>query len=194
MANSNTQGFGLIPVGTLGSTPSTQGQGAYKIDAGYSAAVIYHGAPVVSASGYVVEGTVVTTGTTGNCGVLNGIFYNAATTLKPTWNNGYITAVTPANSEDTTAFVLDNPFQLFEIATDDAITQAGHMQTFNMNAVSGSTTTGQSSNTIDIASTNATNYSWRLVRLADDPSNSDITAAYTSVIVQSNLNEFLRKL
>ena len=194
MANSNTQGFGLIPVGTLGSTPSTQGQGAYKIDAGYSAAVIYHGAPVVSAAGYVVEGTVVTSGTTGNCGVLNGIFYNAATTLKPTWDNGYITAVTPANSEDTTAFVLDNPFQLFEIATDAAITQAGHMQTFNMNAVSGSTTTGQSTNTIDIASTNATNYSWRVVRLADDPSNSDITAAYTSVIVQSNLNEFLRKL
>ena len=193
MANSNTQGFGLIPVGTLGSTPSTQGQGAYKIDAGYSAAVIYHGAPVVSASGYVVEGTVVTSGTTGNCGVLNGIFYNAATTFKPTWDNGYITAVTPANSEDTTAFVLDNPFQLFEIATDAAITQAGHMQTFNMNAVSGSTTTGQSSNTLDINSTNATNYSWRLVRLADDPSNSDITAAYTSVIVQSNLNEFLRK-
>ena len=194
MANSNTQGFGLIPVGTLGSTPSTQGQGAYKIDAGYSAAVIYHGAPVVSAAGYMTEGTVVTTGTTSMCGVLNGIFYNAATTLKPTWANGYLTAITPANSEDTTAFVLDNPFQLFEIATDDAITQAGHMQTFNMNAVSGSTTTGQSSNTLDIDSTNATNYSWRLVRLADDPSNSDITAAYTSVIVQSNLNEFLRKL
>ncbi len=194
MANSNTQGFGLIPVGTLGNTPSTQGQSAYKIDAGYSAAVIYHGAPVVSAAGYATEGTVVTTGTTANFGVLNGIFYNAATTLKPTWANGYLTAITPANSEDTTAFVLDNPFQLFEIATDDAITQAGHMQTFNMNAVSGSTTTGQSSNTLDINSTNATNYSWRLVRLADDPSNSDITAAYTSVIVQSNLNEFLRKL
>jgi len=193
MANSNTQGFGLIPVGTLGNTPSTQGQSAYKIDAGYSAAVIYHGAPVVSAAGYATEGTVVTTGTTANFGVLNGIFYNAATTLKPTWANGYLTAITPANSEDTTAFVLDNPFQLFEIATDDAITQAGHMETYNLNAVSGSTTTGQSSNTIDIASTNATNYSWRLVRLADDPSNSDITAAYTSVIVQSNLNEFLRK-
>ena len=193
MANSNTQGYGLIPVGTLGNTPSTQGQSAYKIDAGYSAAVIYHGAPVVSAAGYATEGTVVTTGTTANFGVLNGIFYNAATTLKPTWANGYLTAITPANSEDTTAFVLDNPFQLFEISTDDAITQAGHMETYNMNAVSGSTTTGQSSNTLDINSTNATNYSWRLVRLADDPSNSDITAAYTSVIVQSNLNEFLRK-
>ena len=191
MANSNTQGYGLIPVGTLGNTPSTQGQSAYKIDAGYSAAVIYHGAPVVSAAGYMTEGTVVTTGTTSMCGVLNGIFYNAATTLKPTWNNGYITAVTPANSEDTTAFVLDNPFQLYEIATDAAITQAGHMETYNLNAVSGSTTTGQSSNTLDIGSTHATNYSWRLVRLADDPSNNTITAAYTSVIVVPNLNEFV---
>ena len=191
MANSNTQGYGLIPVGTLGNTPSTQGQSAYKIDAGYSAAVIYHGAPVVSAAGYMTEGTVVTTGTTSMCGVLNGIFYNAATTLKPTWNNGYITAVTPANSEDTTAFVLDNPFQLYSIATDDALTQAKHMQTFNMNAVAGSTTTGQSSNTIDVGSENATTYSWRVLRVADDPSNSDITAAYLSVIVVSNLNEFV---
>ena len=190
MANSNTQGYGLIPVGTLGNTPSTQGQSAYKIDAGYSAAVIYHGAPVVSAAGYMTEGTVVTTGTTSMCGVLNGIFYNAATTLKPTWNNGYLTAITPANSEDTTAFVLDNPFQLFEISTDDAITQAGHMETYNMNAVSGSTTTGQSSNTLDIDSEHATNYSWRVLRIADDPSNSDITAAYLSVVVVANLNEF----
>jgi hypothetical protein len=195
MANSNTQGFGLIPVGTLGSTPSTQGQGAFKIDAGYSAANIYHGAPVVSAAGYMTEGTVVTTGVTGNCGVLNGIFYNAATTLKPTWSNGYIATITPANSEDTTAFVLDNPFQLFEIGTDSAITQAGFMETYNMNAVSGNNTTEQSTNTLDIdGQTHATNYSWRVVRLAEDPSNSDITAAYCSVIVQSNLNEFLRKL
>tara|TARA_R110000764_G_C10847019_1_gene364886 strand:+ start:64 stop:648 length:585 start_codon:yes stop_codon:yes gene_type:complete len=191
MANSNTQGYGLIPVGTLGNTPSTQGQSAYKIDAGYSAAVIYHGAPVVSAAGYMTEGTVVTTGTTSMCGVLNGIFYNAATTLKPTWANGYLTAITPANSEDTTAFVLDNPFQLYEIATDAAIPQSGHMQTFNLNAVAGSSTTGQSSNTLDIGSTHATNYSWRLVRLADDPSNNTITAAYTSVIVVPNLNEFV---
>ena len=34
MANSNTAGFGLISAGTVGSTPSTQGQGKYYIDAG----------------------------------------------------------------------------------------------------------------------------------------------------------------
>ena len=192
MANSNTQGYGLIPTGTLGSTPSTQGQGAYKIDAAYGT-TIYHGAPVISAAGYATEGTVVTTGTTGMFGVLNGIFYNAATTLKPTWSNGYIATITPANSEDTTAFILDNPWQLYAVSCDTALTQAKHMETFNMNAVSGSSISEQSTNTLDIDSEHATNYSWRVIRIAEDPSNSDITAAYLSVIVISNLNEFARK-
>ena len=34
MANRNTAGFGLISAGTVGSTPATQGQGKYYIDAG----------------------------------------------------------------------------------------------------------------------------------------------------------------
>ena len=34
MANRNTQGFGLIPAGTMGGSPSIQGQGKYKIAAG----------------------------------------------------------------------------------------------------------------------------------------------------------------
>ena len=33
MANSNTVGFGLIAAGTIGSTPATQGQGKYYIEA-----------------------------------------------------------------------------------------------------------------------------------------------------------------
>jgi len=189
MANSNTQGYGLIPVSTLGSSPSTQGQSAYKIAAAVGTS-IYNGAPVKSAAGYVVEGTNVTTGTNSQMGVLNGIFYNAATTLKPTWANAYIATITPANSEDTTAFILDNPWQNYQIATDDAFAQTKHMQTFNMNAAAGSSVTGKSSNTIDVASENATTYSWRVLRIADDPSNSDITAAYLSLVVVANLNEF----
>ena len=40
MANRNTQGFGLIAAGALGSTPATSGQGKYKIDAGYANYII----------------------------------------------------------------------------------------------------------------------------------------------------------
>ena len=68
-------------------------------------------------SGYVVGGN----GSAADIiGVLNGIFFNAATTLKPTFSNFYKATITPANSEDTTAFVIDDPFQQYVVGADDA--------------------------------------------------------------------------
>ena len=185
MANSNTQGFGLIAAGTLGSTPATSGQGKYYIDANY-ATTIYSGGQVSSAAGYVTEGQQTADNPT--LGVLNGIFYNAATTLKPTWSNHYV-QVTPANSEDITAFVYDNPQQLYTVSTDDTVAQAGFLETYDMNVSAGSTTTGKSSATLDIGDTSADAASWRLIRSAEDPSNQDITVAYASVVVVPNLIE-----
>ena len=184
MANSNTQGFGLIAAGTLGSTPSTQGQGKYFIDANY-ATTIYSGGAVASLAGYIIEGQTTDAPV---LGVLNGIFYNAATTLKPTWSNHYV-QVTPANSEDIDAFVFDNPQQQYVVATDAAVTQAGFLETYDMNTTAGSTTTGKSSATLDIGDTSNDAASWRLLRSAEDPENQDITAAYASVIVVPNLIE-----
>jgi len=185
MANSNTQGFGLIAAGTLGSTPATSGQGKYYIDANY-ATTIYSGGQVSSAAGYVTEGQQTADNPT--LGVLNGIFYNAATTLKPTWSNHYV-QVTPANSEDITAFVYDNPQQQYVVSTDDTVAQAGFLETYDMNVSAGSTTTGKSSATLDIGDTSADSASWRLIRSAEDPSNQDITVAYASVVVVPNLIE-----
>ena len=184
MANSNTQGFGLIAAGTLGSTPSTQGQGKYYIDANY-ATTLYSGGAVASAAGYIVDGQTTDAPI---LGVLNGIFYNAATTLKPTWSNHYV-QVTPANSEDITAFVYDNPQQQYVVSTDDTVAQAGFLETYDMNTTSGSTSTGKSNATLDILDTSADAASWRLLRLAEDPENQDITAAYASVVVVPNLIE-----
>ena len=183
MANRNTQGFGLIPAGTLGSTPATSGQGKYKIDAGY-ATTIFHGAAVASSAGYIVEGQGTATPV---LGVLNGIFYNAATTLKPTFANHYV-QVTPANSEDIDAFVFDNPQQQYVVATDAAVAQAGYLETYDMNTTAGSTTTGKSSATLDIGDTSADAASWRLLRSAEDPEN-DENAAFRSVVVVANLIE-----
>ena len=185
MANRNTQGFGLVPAGTLGSTPATSGQGKYKIDAGY-ATTIYNGGAVASAAGYIIEGQGTDTPI---LGVLNGIFYNAATTLKPTFANAYIATITPANSEDTDAFVFDNPQQQYVVATDATVAQAGFLETYDMNVSAGSTTTGKSSATLDIGDTSADAASWRLLRSAEDPENEDIGAAFASVVVVANLLE-----
>ena len=183
MANRNTQGFGLVAAGTLGQTPATSGTGKYKIDAGY-ATTIYHGGAVASSAGYIIDGQTTDAPI---LGVLNGIFYNAATTLKPTFSNHYV-QVTPANSEDIDAFVFDNPQQQYVVATDDSVAQSGYLETYDMNTSAGSTSTGQSSATLDIGDTSADAASFRLLRSAEDPEN-DENAARRSVVVCINLIE-----
>ena len=185
MANRNTQGFGLVPAGTLGSTPATSGQGKYKIDAG-STTTLYHGGAVASDAGYIVDGQTTDAPI---LGVLNGIFYNDATTLKPTFANFYKQPITPANSEDIDAFVFDNPQQQYVVATDATVAQAGFLETYDMNTSAGSDTTGQSSATLDIGDTSADAASFRLLRVAEDPENEDISAAFASVVVCINLIE-----
>ena len=95
MANRNTSGFGLIAAGTIGSTPATQGQGKYYIDAG-ATVDLFQGSAVKSSAGYIITAQAAITNTC--IGVFNGIFYNASTTLKPTWANWYNQPITPANS------------------------------------------------------------------------------------------------
>ena len=190
MANRNTAGFGLIAQGTVGSTPATQGQGKYYIDAAYDKS-LYQGTAVQSKVGYIKVGQNGATDKT--IGVLNGIFYNAATTQKPTWANHYAQPITPANSEDITAFVIDNPLQLFVASVDAAVTQANYGKTYGLTTgdPGGSTTSGQSSAEVIVAGVSATANSWRLIRTAEDPENNDITAANCSVIVCQNLNQYL---
>jgi len=193
MANRNSAGFGFIAAGTLGNTPATSGLSEYFIDANTSGD-IFNGEAVQVTAGYIVTAEDAATAET--VGVLYGIFYNAATTLKPTFASWYDGAITPANSEDIKAFVNDNPFQLYNVATDAevATTIAGahaiYLDTFSVNT-GGSTTTGRSNTTLDIGETHATNDTWRLIRSAEDPENSDLTAAYCTVVVIQNLNQYI---
>ena len=193
MANKNEAGFGFIPAGTLGNTPSTQGLSEYFIDAA-TAGDTFNGEAVRVTAGYIV--TAEDSATAETVGVLQGIFYNAATTLKPTFASWYDGAITPANSEDIKAYVNDNPFQLYNVATDDAVAttivgaHAIYLDTFDVNT-GGSTTTGRSNTTLDIGDTHATNDTWRLIRSAEDPENSDLTAAYCTVVVIQNLNQYI---
>jgi len=193
MANRNSAGFGFIAAGTLGNTPATSGLSEYFIDANTSGDT-FNGEAVQVTAGYIVTAEDAATAET--VGVLYGIFYNAATTLKPTFASWYDGAITPANSEDIKAYVNDNPFQLYNVATDAEVAttivgaHAIYLDTFDVNT-GGSTTTGRSNTTLDIGDTHATNNTWRLIRSAEDPENSDLTAAYCTVVVIQNLNQYI---
>jgi len=187
MANRNTSGFGLIAAGTIGSTPATQGQGKYYIDAG-ATADLFQGTAVKSSAGYIITAQAAITNTC--IGVFNGIFYNAATTLKPTWANWYNQPITPANSEDLTCFVIDNPTQLFVGSIDATALQAEYGKTYGLTVTAaGSEISGQSSSTLTYSTRHATANQWRLVRSAEDPENNE-AAAYRSVVVAHNLNQY----
>ena len=69
------------------------------------------------------------------------------------------------------------------------MTQAGFLETYDMNASAGSTSTGKSTSTLNIGVTGADSKSLRLLRSAEDPENEDITAAFCSVVVCPNLIE-----
>ena len=147
MANLNTAGFGLIAAGTIGSTPATQGQGKYYIETAYATS-IFQGASVLMKAGYVNQGQAVVTQK--SIGIFNGCFYNAATTLKPTWANHWVGLTAPANSENAQAFVIDNRDQLFVGVGAAAVPQTNIGKTCGLTVVlaaaltGGSTISGQS--------------------------------------------------
>ena len=190
MANRNTSGFGLIAAGTVGSTPATQGQGKYYVEAADSDD-LFQGCTVRMKDGYIVEAS--STATFATIGVFNGIFYNASTTLKPTWANWYNQPITPANSENITCFVLDNPFQLFVGSASGAVTQAnvGRTVSFAAAVPTGSELSGQCSNTMLISGIDDKVQQWRIIRSAEDPQNNDITQNFCSFVFAQNLGQYL---
>jgi len=222
MANRNTQGFGLIPSGTLGGTPSTGGQNKYKIDSGYGSS-IYLGQPVQYDTaggandnpGYIINGQDAITRST--IGVFNGCFYTDATTNKPTFSSYFPRTTAPANSEDIDAFIIDNPFQQYNVqlsarlgANADAA-QAEMGKTLGLtvsangagSANSGSTLSGQSNSQLTVGTaSNAVANQWRLLRVAEDPENEDLIttpqtnaalanfSGYATVVVVANLSQW----
>ena len=196
MANRNEAGFGLIPSMVAGNTPSTHGMSKYEIDAAESNA-IFNGEPVkvdISAS---TGGYIVTAGAgTAAVGTLGGVFFTAAGTLKPTFSNFYPASTTPANSEDVTAFIYDNPNQEYIIASDATLGSSLALRkskiglTYATTSVAGSTLTGRSSVMLGISTAATTAKQLRTVRVAEDIENQDQTAAKCSMVVLINLHQY----
>ncbi len=223
MANRNTAGFGLIAAGTLGATPSTGGQNKYKIDSGYPTS-LYLGMPVQidSATGAGVDAGYLISAqdaiTVPTIGVFNGAFYTDANTLKPTFASFYPGATVPAanvNNGDIDAFIIDNPFQQYVGGLDARLGANGDAAQVNMGrtigltvraegttTVSGSTISGQSNGQLTVGTIHDINNQWRLLRVAEDPENEDLTttaqtnpalanfSGFASVVVVANKSQW----
>ena len=198
MANQDAP-FGFRAVGGMGSSYETQGTSKYQI-ADNSTSPIYQGDlcmvgnsassatdanSVAVAVGYISVAAVAED--TLNFGVFNGCYYIDPTTAKPTWKNYYPGAVN-ITTGTIDAYCYDNPQQLYEVQSAGTLTQAS---VFNLVDTAtydaGTSRDGLSDEEISgsLVGSGATGQ-WRIIRLSEDPSNSDTGSANANWIVRLN--------
>ena len=194
MANINGS-FGLRPLSKLGSGANSTGGSGYSLYeiANGETDKIYHGAPVVPVAGGHIEPVgAAAGGTVSLAGVFQGCEYVDSTTGKTVWKNYW-----PGSGADSNhpvkAFIIDDPMQLFVVATDASWTSKANARadTF-LNANFSTATTGTDSTGISLGrlavSTLATTAAlhMRVMGWVDDPENADFSAAGIGVIVRLN--------
>jgi hypothetical protein len=209
MANASTVGFGLRAINTVGQTPATSGQAEYQIQTAPGVAV-NKGDPMSTQDagnqGFQQDAafTVTDDGGTGGAGwkndadalitgVFNGAFFVDASG-KPTFSNNIVAGQTTSKnynnaSNDIEAFIINNPFQQYEVKADAAVlrTSIGGALNFNIgNYTATDNRSGQSIATLNVASaadgTGGKNM-FKLVAYGNDPTNKDFTVAGGNVIV-----------
>jgi len=109
MANQSSTGFGLRPLRKVGQNDDNAGLSEWKKASG-SAAINHHELVQLLSTGYVLSAGA---GGPALLGSLNGSFYTAPTTLKPTWSN-YAPSVV---ASDHTCLINDDPYQMYEMMT-----------------------------------------------------------------------------
>ena len=140
------------------------------------------------AKGYIVTAQDAITVPT--IGVFNGCFYTDANTLKPTFSAYYPGGTVPAadvNAGDVDAFVIDNPWQQYNVqlstrlAATAALAQVEMGRTMGLTVraegtttASGSTISGQSNGQLTVGTVADIANQWRLLRVAEDPENEDL--------------------
>jgi hypothetical protein len=189
MANKDAA-FGLRPVGKIGQNADNQGLTEYLIADNYGTD-IFQGDPVKAVAGGTVE--VAAAANTNLVGVFWGQFITKdPTTGKPTYRN-YYTQTNVANGEEIRAFVYDDPYERFEVQSNNSGASAASdvFELADIEYTAGSTINGQSKVELDDSSFVTTSAQLQVVNLSKDIDNNDLTSANVNWVVR--INEHLYK-
>jgi len=180
MANKDAP-FGLKPIGKVGQNRDNQGLSEYDIAA--SATAIYFQDPV----------KMLNTGTIGVAaagdallGAITGVFFTDASTSKPTFAN-HLDASNAAT--DIKGFVTDDPYERFEIQSNNAGASAT-TDIFNVADIvyaAGSSPDYVSQVELnDSTLANGSSATLQILGLSKDPDNSDVGSANVNWVVRIN--------
>jgi len=144
--------YGLRPINLIGGQSFAGSTRQIKIASGYAANIFFGDVVAIGVDGTIVKVTNVGTAAdpfpAGVVGVFLGCAYTSPT-LKYFLNSQYWPTGTVAS--DAVAYVCDDPDTLFQIQADDAVTQTMLGSNFGVNQTAGSTTTGDSKISLDVA-------------------------------------------
>ena len=179
--------YGLRPINLIGGQQFAGSTRQIKIASGYAANIFFGDVVAIGVDGTIVKVTNVGTNAdpfpAGTVGVFLGCAYTSPT-LKYFLNSQYWPTGTVAS--DAVAYVCDDPDTLFQIQADAAVTQTMLGSNFGVNQTAGSTVTGDSKISLDVATRATTNtVALRLVDFVNGPF-STVGDAFTDCIVKFN--------
>lgn len=174
--------YGLRPVNLIGGQPYAGSTRLIKIASGATA--MYFGQPVTILDTGTVSPATVTTSVpaTGVVGVFVGCTYTDPNLNIPVYKQYWPSvAVT-----DAFAYVVDDPDIVMQVQADDTIAQTALGANISLNAFSGSTSTGNSTTSADVAGINVTaTLPLRIVGFVNGP-DSAVGDTYTDILVKWN--------
>ena len=177
MANKDSA-FGLKPIGKVGQNRDNQGLSEYSIAASSSA--IYFQDPVeMAATGKITVAAATDT----LLGSLNGVFFTDASTSKPTYAN-HLDASNTAT--DIVGFVSDDPYERFEVQSDDATAAADVGLNADIVYAAGSSPDYVSKVELDHSDLKTGTAQLRVLAISKDPDNNTAGSANVNLVVLIN--------
>ena len=177
MANKDAA-FGLKPIGKVGQNRDSQGLSEYSIAA--SASAIYFNDPVEMAA----TGTITVAAATDTLlGSLTGVFFTDASTSKPTFAN-HLEASNTAT--DIKGFVADDPYERFEIQSDDATAAADVGLNADIVYASGASPNFVSKVELDHSDLKTGTAQLRVLGISKDIENNEAGSANVNLVVMIN--------
>ena len=177
MANKDSA-FGLRPIGKVGQNRDNQGLSEYDIAA--SATAIFQNDPVEMAA----TGTITVAAATDTLlGSLNGVFFTDASTSKPTFANHLKGSNT---ATDIKGFVSDDPYERFEIQSDDATAAADVGLNADIVYASGASPNFVSKVELDHSDLKTGTAQLRVLAISKDIENNEAGSANVNLVVLIN--------
>ena len=185
MAKTNKDAaFGLRAIGKVGQNRDNQGLGEYSISSGDTTKIFFQDAVSATAAGTIHQAAASEAFLLGS---LNGVFYTDPTTSKPTFANHYPGSIV---ASDIKAFVADDPYERFEIQSDNTLAsaQTDVFNNFNLNVnpTTPSAANNVSTTQLDDSSVTTGTAQVKVTGVSTDIKNNDLSASHVNFVVMIN--------